>query len=44
MIKSCNNYACYEEECEYCFRLGAHVPKDGYCQNYREELKLPKEE
>lgn len=44
MTESCINCACYEEEREYCFRLGARVLKNGYCQNYREELKLPKEE
>lgn len=42
-MKCCENCACYEAEWEYCFRLGTHAPKDGYCQNYREELKLPKE-
>ena len=41
MDESCVNCACYEEEWEYCFRLGTHVPKDGHCENYRDEL--PKE-
>lgn len=41
-MECCENCACYETEWEYCFRLGAHAPKDGYCKNYREELKLPK--
>lgn len=34
MTESCMNCACYEEEWEYCFRLGTHVLKDGYCENY----------
>ena len=45
MIELCNyciNCACYEEEWEYCFRLGTHVPKNGYCENYRNELQKEK--
>lgn len=42
-MKHCENCACYEEEFEYCFRFGNHAPKDGCCDEYREELKPPKE-
>ena len=41
MTESCNNCincARYEEEWEYCFRLGTHTPKNGYCKNYRDKL------
>lgn len=38
MKESCISCACYEEEREYCFRLGTHTLKNGYCKNYRKEL------
>ena len=41
-MKCCENCACYEEEWEYCFRSGIHVPKDGYCKNYRNEMSKEK--
>ena len=38
LYNNCANCAYYEEEWEYCFQLGIHVPEKGYCKNYRSKL------
>ena len=35
MMNCCENCAHFEPEWCYCFRLGAHVPKDGKCDEHK---------
>lgn len=37
-MKNCENCAWYVGEGEYCFESGNHMPKDGYCDCYSEEM------